>query len=56
MNTEYIGADSKDDSISYASFILDIFPAGGGAYIFRDWIEINYNFLNCTPITLSDIL
>ena len=56
MNTEYIGAGSKDGSISYVSFILDVFPAGGGAYIFRDWIEINYNFLNCTPITLSDIL
>jgi len=56
MNTEYIGAGSKDDSISYVSFILDIFPAGAGAYIFRDWIEINYNFLNCTPITLSDML
>ena len=56
MNTEYIGAGSKDDSISYASFILNIFPAGAGNYIFRDWIEINYNFLNCTPITLSDIL
>ena len=56
MNTEYIGAGSKDDSISYVSFILNIFPAGGGAYIFRDWIEINYNFLNCTPITLSDML
>lgn len=56
MNTEYIGAGSKDDSISYASFILNIFPAGAGIYIFRDWIEINYNFLNCTPITLSDIL
>ena len=56
MWTEYIGAGSRGGSISYVSFILDVFPAGGGAYIFRDWIEINYNFLNCTPITLSDIL
>ena len=56
MLTEYIGAGSKDGSVSYVSFILDIYPAGGGAYTFYDWFEINYNFINCTPITLSDIL
>jgi len=56
MTTDYIGAGSKDGLISYVSFILDIYPAGSGAYIFRDWIEINYNFTKCTPITLSDIL
>jgi len=56
MWTEYIGAGSKGGSISYVSFILDIYPASAGAYIFNDWFEINYNFLNCTPITLTDIL
>jgi len=54
--TEFVGIGLNNQDLHYVSFLIDIFPAGGGAYVFHDWYEINYDFENCSIIKFEEII
>ena len=54
--TEFVGIGLDNQDLQYVSFLIDISPAGSGAYIFHDWYEINYDFVNCSIIKFEEII
>ena len=54
--TEFIGIGVENQDIQFISFVIDIFPAGVGAYAFHDWFEVNYDFVNCAILDFEDLI
>ncbi len=41
--TEFVGIGLNNQDLQYVSFLIDIFPAGGGAYVFK--IGMRFRFI-----------